>query len=290
MSDMRAVSDSRSVRRGERGLSLLELTVMLGALVVVSAALTPAALRMLHDSRQNDVYKELAQLHMAILGSDKTGTFGYVGDLGRVPYRIEELVGRMDEPLYALDAATGVGYGWNGPYVNAGRDADDYRTDPWGNAYDVGVAGVGQLRSAGPDGVYDTSDDILVPPNPVNIYGSVLVSISGVSDSVVTTNPDGCTVTLQYAADGIVSSVIDETVPYSFSDVHRGLHAIQVRCLRLDGAGETEQSTVLAVRGGGAQQVVEVYVELASTVEAAAAEESEQTAAQPGEPPRGDQR
>ncbi len=248
--------------RNERGLSMLELTIMLGALVIISAALTPAVLRMIHQSRQNSVQEEVELLHAAILGSDGLATFGYVGDLGRLPYELSELVVRDDQPLFAVSPISGVGYGWNGPYTNQGRDAQDFQLDPWGNLYDIGVVGKGQIRSAGPDGIYESADDIVYPPHPVNIYGTLIVTVKGTSDSVVSIDPDTCSVTLHYSNDGTASSVVDDTVPYSFSDIHRGLHTLQVSCDRLDGSGIASETAVVTVRGNGAQQAVELFVDL----------------------------
>lgn len=235
---------------------------MIAAFVLISAALTPVGLRMVHQARNSRVQAELELLHAAIIGDDRAGTFGYVGDLGRLPLDLSELASSNGLPLSTVSASAGVAYGWNGPYANAGRDASDFRTDPWGNAYDIGQAAAGQVRSAGPNGVFSDADDIIYPPNSINIFGSLLVTVKGISDAVVTIDPEGCVVTLHYSGEGISDSVNDDTVPYSFSAVHRGLHAVDVTCARLDGVGQATESAVVAISGRGAQQVVELFVDL----------------------------
>ncbi len=256
-------------------MSLFEVTLIVAALVMLAAAVAPALLRSVHERRQRQVQQELEALHAAIVGSDEKGVFGFVGDLGRYQWTLDELE-QAGSNTFWIDETTGVGYGWNGPYVNAGRDALDSVTDPWGNAYDVGVVGLGQIRSAGPNGVYDDADDVLYPPNPETPYGSVAISVKGHSDGVIDTDPDGCGVTLYYSGEGTLASVYDETAPFSFTDVHRGPHAVHVSCPRYDGGTETETAIVI-VRGGGAQQFAEIFVELGSTPTGSTDESAETT-------------
>ncbi len=67
--------------------------------------------------------------------------------------------------------------GWNGPYLNVGQDTTDFQVDEFGNQYDYGVVGTGQIRSKGPDGVAGTSDDIIFPPKPVTFNGSLTLTV-----------------------------------------------------------------------------------------------------------------
>lgn len=253
---------------GERGFSLLEVTLLIAAVVIIAAALTPALLRTIHDQRQRAARTEMEALHRAIVGSDADGTYGYVGDMGRMPFALSELMLRESQPFFILSELNGVGTGWNGPYVNIGTDANDYALDPWGVPYDIGVVGQGQIRSAGPNGLFDDADDIVVPASPVTAWGTVLVSVKGHEGDLVHTDPDGCIVTLHFSNSGEPATVLDETVPFSFTDVHRGPHAIDVSCPRLDG-GVANETAIAVVRGAGAQQVVEVHVALGEDLSAA---------------------
>ena len=65
-------------------------------------------------------------------------------------------------PAYTIDTTRGIGMGWRGPYVNIGASPNDYLPDAFGRAYTG--ASSGQVRSAGPDGVVNTADDIVYPP------------------------------------------------------------------------------------------------------------------------------
>lgn len=266
------------LRRDVDGMGLFEVTLIIAAMVMLAAAVAPAMLRSVHERRQSQAEQELAALHAAMVGDDEQGTYGFVGDLGRYPWSLDELVQAGYNTVFWTDESTGVGYGWNGPYVNVGRDARDYATDPWGNSYDVGVVGQGQIRSAGPNGLFDDADDIVFPPNASTPYGSVVISLKGYGDGVVSTDPEGCSVTLYYSGEGTLSYVYDETAPYSFTDVHRGPHAVQVSCPRYDG-GTANETAVVIVRGSGQQQFAEIFVELGSTPSSSADTEADTASA-----------
>lgn len=260
----------------ERGITMLEVTLLLGVLVILSAAVAPAVLRRVDERNANDVIDEMQALHVSIMGDSAAGTFGYVGELGRFPYFMDELVLQLDAPFFIRSERSGIGYGWNGPYVVRGRDASDFRLDPWGNEYDIGVVGAGQLRSAGPNGVRDDDDDVVYPPYPVDLYGSLVITVKGHSGDVIMNNPDGCVVTLQYAESGQASTVIDDVAPFSFETIHRGLHEIEVACAAFSGGLVTEMA-VASIHGSGAQQAIELHVNLGEELSEASDEASAET-------------
>lgn len=248
----------RPTARAQRGMSLLEVTVLLAVLVMISAAVAPTILRGIHDARQDAAHAELEALYQAMIGSDEAGTFGFIGDMGRMPDDITELVVRGTQPLFESSPATGVGFGWNGPYLSSGIDAEDYHLDPWGNEYDIGLVGSGQIRSGGANGLLDDEDDIVYPATPVNPYGTLVVSIKSHEGDVTNVDPEDCTVTLHYANSGAPATVVDTTIPYSFTGLHRGHHAVEVSCPGI--GGDAVETAIAAVRGLGAQQVIEMHV------------------------------
>jgi len=189
---------------------------------------------------------------------------------------MDELVLQFDAPPFVRSELSGVGYGWNGPYVVRGRDINDFRLDPWGNEYDIGVVGTGQLRSAGPNGIYDDEDDVIYPPYQVDLYGSLVVTVKGHSGDVIMNDPDGCVVTLQYSESGLASTVIDDVAPFSFEVIHRGLHEIEAVCTAFAGDPVNEVG-VASIRGGGAQQVIELHVELGEEILEAGVDASAET-------------
>ena len=247
---------------GNHGMTLIEVIVLLAAIVLLAGALAPSLVRQLHMARANEVLSEMQALHAAIAGPEKSQTHGFVGDIGRLPANLSELVSGGSLPLFAVSQSTGVGRGWNGPYVNIGVDAEDYGRDAWGRAYDLNVVGPGQIRSAGPNGFFNDDDDIVYPPQPVDAYGSIVVLVKGFSGELVINNPIGCIVSLGYSNNGIAAVAVDDTTPFSFDAVHRGLHTIDATCPRLDETGLAMVAAVVAVNGHGAQQLVELHVDL----------------------------
>jgi type II secretory pathway pseudopilin PulG len=255
----------------QRGITMLEVTLILAALVVLSAAVAPTVLRTVNNANARNVVSEMEALHAAMLGDMTDGTFGYMGDMGRFPYTLDELVVQTDEPFFVRSETSGVGYGWNGPYVVQGRTPTDFQLDPWGNPYDISVVGFGQLRSYGPNGLPDDNDDITYPAYPVDPYGTLLVQVKGHSGEAVLNSPDGCAVTLQYSDSGEFSSVYADVAPFTFEFVHRGLHEVEATCTAFTGELVSEVA-VVSVRGGGAQQTVELHLELGEEISAESAE------------------
>ncbi len=263
MSDLN--SSTRQARLTERGISMLEVTLLLGAMVILAAAVAPSLLRVLQDQRHEQVISEMKAIHVALNGDESDRTFGFIGDIGRFPTQLAELVETVDLEPFRISEATAVGYGWSGPYLNRGLDTDDWATDAWGSYYDIGAVGYGQIRSAGPNGEFDDDDDLVYPPHPVNPFGNIVVTIRGHGDGAIVSDPEGCGVILFYSEEGEEGEAVDETAPYSFTNVHRGVHAVYVACDRYDG-GVAEEIGIVTVRGGGAQQVVELHVPLGDTV------------------------
>jgi hypothetical protein len=262
-----------SRRGGERGITMLEVTLLLAAFAIVTAAVAPAVLRTLSEANARNVMQEMEALHVSVLGDTDGDTFGYVGDIGRFPYFLDELIEQLDQPLQERSLLSGVAYGWNGPYVSTGRDADDFRLDPWGNEYELGIVGAGQIRSAGPNGLFDDADDIVYPAYPVNLYGTVVVTVRAHRGDAVENNPEGCVVVLRYSDSGFPGEVIDDVAPFAFEAVHRGLHEIEATCTDVFG-NPVSESAVVAVRGAGAQQVAELHVDLGEDVEDAEARDA----------------
>ena len=151
--------------RSPAGFTLIEITVILAVLAILAAAITPMVLQQLVDARVEATRTEAKLLNEAMLGrADVPGSFGFFGDMGRWPVSFEELVRPSPgTPLFTTATFRNVGMGWKGPYINTGglrattpcatRSAAPYRG-----------AATGQVRSAGPNGIFDDDDDIVYPP------------------------------------------------------------------------------------------------------------------------------
>ncbi len=242
--------------RSEKGLALLEIIVMLIVLTILAGVVVSALLQNTIRTRVESTIEELKQIQRAVAGDVRAGNYGYAGDMGRLPRSLDELVRIGNQRPYSTANTNGVGMGWNGPYLNIGSSAQDALTDAFGNSYDYGVAGEGQIRSAGADGTFGTPDDLVYPPQPFSPYGRVIVTLRVYTGNQTLIDPPGYTVKLFYSSDGAEQSVSDSAPPFVFEDIHQGLHAIQV--MRNN---QVLSSTATEVQAGGTR-----LVEMTATV------------------------
>ncbi len=245
-------------RRASAGFTLIEIVIIISVLAILAAAISPAILQQVVDTKIDTTKKEARILHEAIVGrSDTPGSYGFVGDMGRVPLSIDELVKPgPTTPIYTTATPRGVGMGWKGPYVNVGDTKDDYLSDAFNRPYRT-VSG--QVRSAGPDGVFDTPDDIVYPPSPSVIGGRVMVTIKKYEGERLVVDPPSHSVRLHYSNGGVPAFLVDDLPPFIFENVPQGLHAIEVirPDFTLPVASDTAQTF-----GGGATKLVELFYKL----------------------------
>jgi general secretion pathway protein G len=208
------------------GFTLLELVVVITVIGILVAAVTPAVVQRIMDSRIEETRVEAQSLYDGMVGKPAESRFGFVGDLGRLPTSFNELAQRGSLPAYTTSTTRGVGMGWRGPYVNIGTTAGDYLTDAFGRAYTG--ASSGQVRSAGSDGVAGNADDIVYPPSAPTIAGTVTATVKTITSGKTIVDPAGYRVDLFYANGGVESSLADTAAPFSFSNVPMGVHAIRV--------------------------------------------------------------
>jgi prepilin-type N-terminal cleavage/methylation domain-containing protein len=115
-----------------KGVTLLELLIV----IMIIGLLTTAALKAYDTSLQAGRFaatrRTLEELASAIVGNPELVThgtridFGYIGDLGRVPEKLQELV----SPPAGID--TGL---WRGPYIinRVAENPTGYLRDGWGD-------------------------------------------------------------------------------------------------------------------------------------------------------------
>lgn len=245
------------------GFTLMEITVMLAVLAILAVAITPMILQQLVDAKVQTTRQEAKALHEAILGKADTGvSFGFFGDMGRWPAAFEELLRPAPgTPLFTTATFRNVGMGWKGPYINAGASGDDVLTDAFGRPYRG--ASAGQVRSAGPDGLFDTADDIVYPPAPPNPGGRLMVTVKRMSteDSSYALDPAGYTVRLYYSNGGREAFLDDPVAPFIFENVPQGIHAIVVLRMKNTPPLAVAQDTI-QVPGSGATKLVELTFRL----------------------------
>jgi general secretion pathway protein G len=234
----------------QHGFTLLELVVVIAVIGILSAAVAPAVIQRVLDQRIASTQAEAQTLYEAMAGTPSENQFGFLGDIGRLPSSLQELVTPGSLPSYATGNTRGIGMGWRGPYVNSGSSLNDYLTDAFGRGY-TGVA-TGQIRSAGPDGIANTADDIVYPPGVPTLSGNVTVTVKTITSGKTVVDPVGYRVDLFYASNGAEAFLSDTATPFSFSNVPSGLHAVRVVKTVAPNAGTVVVQDTVVVRPGSA--------------------------------------
>ncbi len=235
----------------EGGFTLIEVVVVIAVISILASMAVPYAFKIINQERRSSTMEEMLSIYRTIMGDADSGDGGYVGDMGTLPINNDlralnlRRFGAVTQPNPSTDVY-GVKYGWFGPYTNVGFDANSYLQDSWGVSYAYGSPGTGQIRSAGEDRVIGTADDIIYPPNPVNINGRILVNVMAWDGSQFIQNPQiaaypsmQLSLTLYYSNGGSRTSLVAGTPsspPYTFLNLHKGQHGVVGNC-DLDGPG-----------------------------------------------------
>lgn len=258
--------------RRRRGFTLIEVIIAIAIISILASMAVPYAAKLIDKSREESTRKEMEELYNAITGDPKVPTGGYVGNMGRLTNNLAELNVRGTQPL-PTTGLLGVNFGWYGPYVNSGFDAQGYLNDAWGTAYAYGNPGAGQIRSAGADRVSGSADDLVYPPNAVVFTGRLLVNLY-VWDNTAgqyRLNPapaqvTAMGVTFYYSGNGSqagVSITVPPSVvgpPYSFNGYHAGLHAVTGTCQLTGSPAAATGQAVVYVPGNNQQAQLSLYL------------------------------
>ena len=127
------------------------------------------------QSRFDATVAQMAAIRKALIGdqdimeNNVRTSFGFNGDVGRVPTTTEGLSAIITNPglaTWAISAAARISGGWNGPYLSGGLARSDYTKDAWGHniVYDT-VPTPHTLTSLGADNAANGSgfnQDIVV--------------------------------------------------------------------------------------------------------------------------------
>ncbi len=188
--------------------------------------------------RFNATIAEMNNIKTAIIGnpsliSNQARTnFGYVGDMGNLPSSLDDLVNKGSQPDFIINAATGIGMGWSGPYVSQefSEETDGYKKDAWGSPYDYTIKkGVLTFSSAGADRNFGSgsgyAQDIIITLNPGDYLADISGSIKDSSGGPIT-NSNWTDLILYYPAAGVqtsVSTTVDADGTFSFGDIPIGV-------------------------------------------------------------------
>lgn len=159
-------------RIGVRGFTLLEVIIILAVLSLLLGIAAPFAFQLFVAERATAVEDELRAVYTAIVGNPEKGIFGYVGDVGKYPATLLDLVAAPKDsngnPLP----------GWKGPYLQNPRLENGLHLDPFARPYeyflrrmDAGVGNKLAIISRGADGV---SVNTAANPNIAANYSDTL--------------------------------------------------------------------------------------------------------------------
>ncbi len=231
-----------------RGFTLFEVVVALAVMAILAALLVPLALRALTASGEEAARTDMQRIYAAIVGDPEQGSFGYLGDMGRLPSALTELVEQGSQPPFTTTGNVGgVGTGWRGPYLTGPFATADLLRDPWGEAF---AYAAGQIRSGGPDRVLGTADDLVFPvQGPVQTTGTLLVTVV-VNDIP---QPSGLTVEVFSTVNGVQGAPVTRTTAADGHDPFRFTvpHGVSVvRATHTSGVTTVSRTVTVAVVAG----------------------------------------
>jgi len=253
-----------------RGVTLLELLVVLMILSIVLTAAVKTWDVTLERGRAQTTASKLSQLVKVIVGdpdyivTGQRADFGFVGDMGRVPNTLRELV----------TAPTG-STTWRGPYIRStfNQSVDGFRIDGWGDTIIYGREFYQNreslfVRSYGGRGPADRSrwQTLNFP------YSDVALTQNDVTGEVrdmrgnlppIGTNLNRLTVTLYWPQDGVLTSLpLNGPVQLAGGDFHffgipQGTHRLLAVYMSADGLhSDTTTQLVPVYPGVGAKTVM----------------------------------
>jgi general secretion pathway protein G len=144
--------------RRHSGFSLIEIVVALAIMSILAGAIVPVVFRQTTQARVQNAQKEAQAIYEAMMGTPSQNYFGYVGDMGKLPDSIPQLM-----------KVAGQGSAWNGPYLALGSDIA--ALDPLGKPYQIDRHPI-RVRSFGPNMTdnHGAGDDIFYPENGLDTF------------------------------------------------------------------------------------------------------------------------
>jgi prepilin-type N-terminal cleavage/methylation domain-containing protein len=227
--------------RDDSGFTLIEVILVIVLMGLLAAVAVNVITNAASQARFDETKKEMEGLKMAFIGNPELinegirSDFGFVGDIGRLPNSLDELVTQGGLP--AWDSATGMG--WHGPYVkvNFQENPDDYKKDAWGNDYTYTSAS-GVITTLGADGAaggsgFDadfSTNDLTSPTN--ERVGTITGRITDtLGNPLANTASVTVTVRAYYPVNGVSTSATTNTSAdgyYTFGSVIIGRRKVEV--------------------------------------------------------------
>lgn len=228
------------------GFTLVEVIVILVVLAILAAIAIPVALKIFERTAEDATREELANLKKAMIGDPQKlqstfrSDFGFLGDIGRIPSNLDELLTQGSLSAFTFDSSKQAGAGWKGPYITgaaAGEAAEDFKKDQWGNSYTYSDADFtnansqladGKITSAGPDGVFGTADDIVLEI----LKNETSATVRGKVKDTAAVGLEAVPVEFYSAVNGTLTTTTantDANGEYAFSSVPFGPRAVKAK-------------------------------------------------------------
>jgi type II secretory pathway pseudopilin PulG len=231
-----------------KAFTLLEIVIILAMLAIIAGSMVPLLIKSVETDREKITLERMRAINEAIMGNQRLGSFGYIGDVGDMPPSLNDLITKPGGVSAFAFYTNNVGYGWRGPYLDVEFQS---LKDGWGNDFKFSTADglpEGQIKSSGPDGSLGNSDDIVFPflPNGEKVEKNAPLLVTVMVDSLTVTpasvrggglpNPRDTVVEVFYASNGaeVVTPLSQSAKPLGFDNVgflfniHHGPHAVRI--------------------------------------------------------------
>ncbi len=219
---------------GRSGFSLIELVVVIAVMGLIATLIAPVLGAWTRNSKESATQTQERQIYAAIFGDPGNGTFGFLGDVGRLPNTLSELVSQGSLPSFGTTNVGNIGYGWQGPYLTSFFSNTDWTVDAWGPPFSWATTGTtaGQIISGGADGTVGTADDITFPSNAPPTTGSI--AVSAIVNSIG--NPFGVAVKVYHPVNGVQTGTATQSyIPtspsfdgFTFASIPSGVRVVTV--------------------------------------------------------------
>ncbi len=228
---------------------MIEIIVVMAIIAVLAGAIVPVLFNRLNQARYERTQQDLQAIYEATMGVPAEDYFGYVGDVGRLPDSVAQLID-----------STGQGITWNGPYLALGVSFNT--EDIYGMSYVIDPSPI-QVRSYGQDRTDNngTGDDLVYPENPLTTYqGQLEVQVYINGRLITDAAQEQVTATLAYANNGT-----PDIMPLTFSTgdmrfalpsaVHQGKLMLTVNAAKAIQDPATEIKEVVTIYPGAVTKI-----------------------------------
>ncbi len=224
---------------------MIELIVVLAIIGILAGTITPFVLMNLHKERKVGTVAELKEIKYGIIGNPEVVTkeirtdFAYIGDMGSMPSKIEDLYQKDTQPAYSYNTTKKTGAGWKGPYIDPSlvENLASLKLDVYGNEYTyddteftdstTGATVSAKIVSKGADGVTGGDDDLSAYVYKPEAFSKVVGTIVDEQGKRV----PAVTVKMNYPSNGTLTTATttsDSQGHYEFTDIPYGNRSITI--------------------------------------------------------------